>query len=343
MCLFAMPAPPSAQECATIALIFGLLASAVAWMAFRRLRLRGDPTATAKWIMIGALFGSMAAAFAGPIALPANAMPHWIGYNTQDTLIRSFIGSLVGIAVVSLVIRLIGMRVDAKSRTKDSISRVMVIVLVTAGVGLLFAVFASSAEVGTFVLLQLSVIEIAFAVYVYPMLSSPSRNKEKLVDSASPTESSPDPDIGTAHLKYESVEEWMAGEGIPQGFVHEPDPVLRDGYIRQYGELRRHLYDKHVLTLPADARLAIEEGRHPSQSHRFAEEALPYCGLLRDHLESLGFRVTDVHLAWGQCDLIKLSVEIPETLDDVQRRSLPWLFQGFEVKYVLSGCDGGVE
>ena len=186
MWLFAMPAPPSAQECAATALIFGLLASAVAWMAFKRLRFRGDPVATAKWIMIGALFGSMAAAFAGPIALPANAMPHWIGYNIQDTLIRSFVGSLVGIAVVPLIIRLIGMAIDAKPRPMDSVSRVIAIALVTACVGLLCTVFALSAEVGVFVLLYVSAMVIAFVVCAHPTLPRPSRNRKRGADCGAP-------------------------------------------------------------------------------------------------------------------------------------------------------------
>lgn len=125
----------------------------------------------------------------------------------------------------------------------------------------------------------------------------------------------------------------MAGENIPNGFVHEPDPELRDKYIRQYGALRRHLYAKHLLTLSAEDQAAINDGRHPSQSHDFADDALPYCKLLQRHLESLGVNVTDVRPGWYHMDRIVLSVQTSDALDAVRSRTLPWLFQGFEVKY----------
>lgn len=155
--------------------------------------------------------------------------------------------------------------------------------------------------------------------------------------------SSGNPDNGTSYLKYDSVEEWMSGEDIPNGFAHEPDPELRDRYIRQYGELRRHLYARHMLTLSAEDQTAINDGHHPSQSHRFADDALPYCELLQRHLESLGLTVTDVQLGWYHMDRIVLSVETPEILNAARFRTLPWLFQGFEVKYTSTDPNSATE
>ena len=157
------------------------------------------------------------------------------------------------------------------------------------------------------------------------------------------TESVGTSDIGTAHLQYESVEDWMNGENVPMGFIKEPDPVLRDKYIRQYGELRRHLYAKHVATLPREEQRAINDGCHPSQSHRFADDAQPYCEQLERHLRTLGLDVADVHLGWYHMDRIVLTAETPEHLDAGRFRELPWLFQGFEVKYISTANKDATE
>ena len=141
-------------------------------------------------------------------------------------------------------------------------------------------------------------------------------------------------DIGTAHLRYDSVEEWRVGENVPAEFFKEPDPLLRDKYIRQYGELRSHLYEKHVATLSPDDQKAISDGCHPSQSHRFGDVALPYCERLKRQLVSQNLDVSDVHLGWYHMDRIVLTVETPEKLDAERLRQLPWLFEGFEIKYI---------
>ena len=141
-------------------------------------------------------------------------------------------------------------------------------------------------------------------------------------------------DFGTAHLQYDSVEDWMTGENVPVGFINEPDPILRDKYIWQYGELRRHLYARHVVTLSRDEQHAINAGCHPSQSHRFADRAQLYCELLESHLVSLGLDVSEVHLGWYHMDRIVLTVETPEQLDASSYKRRPWLFQGFEIKYI---------
>lgn len=157
------------------------------------------------------------------------------------------------------------------------------------------------------------------------------------------TESVGPSDIDTAHLQYDSVEDWMTGENVPMGFITEPDTELRDKYIRQYGELRRHLYAKHLGTLPADGQQLIDEGRHPSQSHRFADDAQPYCEQLDRHLGTLGLDVSGVHLGWYHMDRIVLTVETPEHLDGAKYRKLPWFFQGFEVKYISTASKDATE
>jgi len=184
MYLFLMPPPPSNEQCFIVAGIFGLLAFAVSCMAFKRLRSRPDPAASAKWIAIGALGGGMAAALAGPIALRTDAMPHWIGYNAQDTIVRSFLGTLAGIVVASLVIRWIGASKRSKPRLTVFQFRISALLLLTAFVGLLCAIFALSAYVGFFVLLQLFVMVAAFAAYVHSALARTSTDMEHQVDSS---------------------------------------------------------------------------------------------------------------------------------------------------------------
>ncbi len=166
MFLFAMPPPPTAGECLIVAAIFAVLGFACASMAFRRLRFRWDPVRVAKWIAIGALSGGLAAAFAGPIALRPDAMPHWIGYNAQDTLIRSFLGVLAGIIIAGVVIRCCGVPKPSNERHGTFEFRILELLLLVAFAGPVCALLALSAYVGFFVLLQLSIMVAAFAAYV---------------------------------------------------------------------------------------------------------------------------------------------------------------------------------
>ena len=141
-------------------------------------------------------------------------------------------------------------------------------------------------------------------------------------------------DIGTAHLKYDSVEEWMIGEKIPRGFIHDPDERMRDLYIRQYGALRRHLFDKHIATLPPFERDRFAAGTHPSQSHRFVEEAETYCPRLKQYLESIGVTSEEVFCGLYHMDRVVMTVVPTPSIDEETLRQAPWLFEGFEVKYM---------
>ena len=69
------------------------------------------------------------------------------------------------------------------------------------------------------------------------------------------------------HLEYDSVDEWMAGENVPDNFISVKDGQLRDKYITEYGELRRHLFAKHAATLSTEDQQKLNDGNHPSQSH----------------------------------------------------------------------------
>jgi len=61
-------------------------------------------------------------------------------------------------------------------------------------------------------------------------------------------------------------------------------------------------------------------------------EAAVYARKLHAHLQQLGCHVIGVHVAFYHFDRIVLSVDLAEG-DAGKTNSLPWLFDGFEVKY----------
>ena len=135
------------------------------------------------------------------------------------------------------------------------------------------------------------------------------------------------------YLQYESVDDWIAGENVPPGFVSLDDAELRDRYITEYGELRRHLFAKHAATLSTEDQQKLDDGTHPSQSHSFATDAEPYCRLLDSYLRSIGIVPDEIVLGWYHMDRIVLTVYLDDSQVPADTKP-PWLFQGFEVFYV---------
>jgi len=135
------------------------------------------------------------------------------------------------------------------------------------------------------------------------------------------------------HLDYDSVEDWMAAENVPSNFGMIDNEELRDRYINEYGELRRHLFAKHAATLSAADQQKLNDGNHPSLSHAFADAAQPYCNLLDLHLKTLGVIADDIVLGWYHMDRIVLMVTLNDTDPESDEKKSPWLFQGFEVFY----------
>ena len=135
------------------------------------------------------------------------------------------------------------------------------------------------------------------------------------------------------HLDFESVEDWMAAENVPPNFINVEDEQLRNRYITEYGELRRHLFAKHTATLSTADQQKLDDGKHPSQSHAFASDAESYCDLLDAHLKTLGIVAGEIVLGWYHMDRIVITVTLDESdLGSCAKR--PWLFEGFEVFYV---------
>jgi len=134
------------------------------------------------------------------------------------------------------------------------------------------------------------------------------------------------------HLKYESVAEWMKGENVPPRFISIANDELRNKYITQYGELRRHLFAKHLATLTPEEQAQFEKGEHSSQRHAFADRAKPIAEEFERELLQLGF-VAKVKLGWYHCDRIVFSVSLAKRPTPEENERLPWLFRGFEAKY----------
>jgi hypothetical protein len=134
------------------------------------------------------------------------------------------------------------------------------------------------------------------------------------------------------HLKYESVAAWMAGENVPEAFLSVADSELRDKYIREFGELRRHLFAQHLATLTPAERAQFENDEHPSQHHAFADRAKPIAEEFERELRDLGFAAT-VELGWYHFDRIVFSVSFASPPTPEERERLPWLYRGFEAKY----------
>ena len=106
----------------------------------------------------------------------------------------------------------------------------------------------------------------------------------------------------------------------------------------EYGELRGHLFAKHVATLTTADQQKLNDGKHPSQSHALASDAEPYCTLLDSHLKTLGVNARKIELGCYHMDRIVLTVTLDDSESELGRK-LPWLFQGFEVFYMRNPVE----
>jgi hypothetical protein len=100
--------------------------------------------------------------------------------------------------------------------------------------------------------------------------------------------------------------------------------------------IRQRLAARHIRSLPREQRAAFAAGNHVSQSHRFVDAAQAYASRLTDHLAALGIQAS-VGTALYHYDRIILIAELARDPGD-RLRTLPALFQGFEIKYDLRGA-----
>ena len=135
------------------------------------------------------------------------------------------------------------------------------------------------------------------------------------------------------HLRYDSIEAWIEGEKIPTPVTELTDARQRDRVFTQLAELRQHLFWRHVRELPEPEQTLVAAGRHPSQSHRFETEALPYAESLQEHLLGIGVPILSVRLGLYHCDRIVLIVRLASDADPkTARYKVPYLYRGFETK-----------
>ena len=137
------------------------------------------------------------------------------------------------------------------------------------------------------------------------------------------------------HLKYSTVWEWKEKEGVPDDFFRYHDTSQRDRWITEYGELRQHLFEKHIKTLTPEEQQMFREKRHPSQSHSFSDGAKPYCESLAAELKLLGIIFENIELGFYQMDRIILCVNI-DPQQKIVPVQLPWLHRGFEIKFYFN-------
>ena len=132
------------------------------------------------------------------------------------------------------------------------------------------------------------------------------------------------------HLRYDSIEAWLQGEHID---LQTTDAQQRDHFFTQLGELRQHLWRRHIQTLPEPEQALITAGPHPSQSHRFEIEALPYAESLQEHLLEVGVSIHSVKVGLYHGDRLVLSVRLASEANfEIERHQVPFLYRGFETK-----------
>lgn len=124
------------------------------------------------------------------------------------------------------------------------------------------------------------------------------------------------------------MEEWRERENITS-FRHPENPRLEAKLRRQFEELRRHLWRKHLRQLTPEERKEIKEGRHPSQSHKRIEQAKPIFEEFRTKVGSLAF-VAEVSMVAR--DQIVFRVRLgQDTSWRVWHEHIPPFYRGFEV------------
>ena len=132
------------------------------------------------------------------------------------------------------------------------------------------------------------------------------------------------------HLRYHSIEEWKEREHIIT-LTHPDDPALQDRLFRQLGELRKLLWEQHIVQLTPQERQQLEAGQHPSQSHRCVEQAKPILEEFRSQVASLPY-VADVSIGMYHMDRIVFQVILAQNVTwRTWQKDIPTFYRGFEV------------
>jgi hypothetical protein len=141
-----------------------------------------------------------------------------------------------------------------------------------------------------------------------------------------------------SHLEYNNISLWIHGESVPKGFFVEYGSGRRPDfkvYISQYCELRQHLFDNHIKTLPDEIQKQLKSGQHPSQSHSKIMQAEPVLQRLKDTLAGLDF-VKDVSIKNAQMDLLQFNVILKNEPTLEQAEMIPEYLEGYVINMVWS-------
>jgi hypothetical protein len=142
-----------------------------------------------------------------------------------------------------------------------------------------------------------------------------------------------------SHLEYTSIASWFHGESVPKGFAVEYGSGRRPDfkvYVDQFCELRQHLFDKHLKTLPDEIQEQLKTRQHPSQSHSRIKEAEPVLQTLKDILAGLDF-VEDVSIKNAQLGLLQFNVTLKSEPTLEQAEMIPEYLEGYIINTVWKG------
>jgi hypothetical protein len=139
-----------------------------------------------------------------------------------------------------------------------------------------------------------------------------------------------------SHLEYTSTASWFHGESVPKGFGVEYGSGRRPDfkiYVTQYCELRQHLFDKHLKTLPDEIQKQLKSGQHPSQSHSKIKQAETVLQRLKNLLSGLDF-IKDVSIKNAQMNLVQFNVILENEPTLEQAEMIPEYFEGYVINTV---------
>jgi hypothetical protein len=130
------------------------------------------------------------------------------------------------------------------------------------------------------------------------------------------------------HLRYRSMEEWRERENITS-FRHPENPRLEARLQRQFEELRKHLWKRHLKRLTSQERKDIKAGKHPSQSHKHIEQARVIFEEFRSRVAVLSY-VAEVSMVAREQIAFRVRLK-EETNWRIWHEQIPPFYRGFEV------------
>jgi len=137
------------------------------------------------------------------------------------------------------------------------------------------------------------------------------------------------------HLRHSSLAAWFKAEGLTGPLVNTiKDEAEQERRLREFGELQRFLFAKHLASLPEVQQQEYRDGTHASQSHRFRDRALPIAQQLQEELVQRGY-AAKVEIGLYHLDRLILCAQLSRWPTEEEWPSWPWFFRGFEVKLGL--------